>query len=320
MKNWCQFVSYNKKTETGKIPGINKVFERQVCRVQVAHLHKAARASPSFKLYPSVLLLIIKKQLITSPIKQLTKGCLSIELRSIENNANALTKAVSSLSASRTMLFTIKEKYCYDLGEKCFLFWLLTSVILIVHWIVRFNNNSNEQWTKHKKKKIEKISRYIQVIFRANWMKNISRQSDQRKFWYAVSRQKIIVSKKMHSDHLLLFCNRKLKKMFSFLSSKDDECRNIIFKKPIANKAMKNHVIRSAEVPSEGSCRLMCYMEPNCESINLGPLVGGKHKCELNNATDEKQFANYLVNKPAFTYLAIEVLPYKRLPINYSQW
>ena len=34
--------------ETGQIPGINKVFERQVWRVQVAHLHKAARASPSF--------------------------------------------------------------------------------------------------------------------------------------------------------------------------------------------------------------------------------------------------------------------------------
>jgi len=52
---------------------------------------------------------------------------------------------------------------------------------------------------------------------------------------------------------------------------------------------------------------LMCYLEPNCVSINLGPLVGGKHKCELNNATAENQFANSLVNKAAFTYLAIEV-------------
>ena len=85
-----------------------------------------------------------------------------------------------------------------------------------------------------------------------------------------------------------------------------------MFKEPVANKVMKNHVIRSAEVHSEGNCRLMCYLEPNCVSINLGPLVGGKHKCELNNATDEKQFANYLVTKPAFTYLAIKVMPYKR--------
>ena len=91
---------------------------------------------------------------------------------------------------------------------------------------------------------------------------------------------------------------------------KDDECRNIVFKEPVANKAMKNHVIRSEEVPSEGSCRLKCYMEPNCVSINLGPLEGGKHKCELSNVSDENQFANSLVDKPAFTYLAIEVMSY----------
>ena len=69
-------------------------------------------------------------------------------------------------------------------------------------------------------------------------------------------------------------------------------------------------MIRSAEVPSEGGCRLMCYMEPNCVSINLGPLKGGKHICELNNATDDNQFASHLQNKPAFTYLAIEVMSY----------
>ncbi|KAL9974179.1 hypothetical protein ACROYT_G011190 [Oculina patagonica] len=86
----------------------------------------------------------------------------------------------------------------------------------------------------------------------------------------------------------------------------DDECRNIEFKEPVANRAMKNHVIRSEAVPNEGTCRLLCYMEPNCVSINLGPLEGGKHKCELNNATDENQITMILVDKPYFTYLAIE--------------
>ena len=81
-----------------------------------------------------------------------------------------------------------------------------------------------------------------------------------------------------------------------------------MFKEPIANKALKNHVIRSEKVPSEGSCRLMCYMEPNCVSINLGPLERGNHKCELNNATDENQLVSLLQNKAAFTYLAIEVM------------
>ncbi|KAL9974186.1 hypothetical protein ACROYT_G011197 [Oculina patagonica] len=86
----------------------------------------------------------------------------------------------------------------------------------------------------------------------------------------------------------------------------DDECRNIEFKEPVVNRAMKNHVIRSEEVPNEGTCRLLCYMEPSCVSINLGPLEGGKHKCELNNATDENQITMILVDKPSFTYLAIE--------------
>ena len=71
---------------------------------------------------------------------------------------------------------------------------------------------------------------------------------------------------------------------------KGDDCRHIIFKEPVANRAMKDHVIRSEEVLNEGTCRVLCYMEPNCVSINLGPLIGGRHKCELNNLSDENQF------------------------------
>ena len=52
----------------------------------------------------------------------------------------------------------------------------------------------------------------------------------------------------------------------------------------------------------------MCYMEPNCVSINLGPLEGVKHKCDLNNATAENQFASHLQKETTFTYLAIEVI------------
>ena len=95
---------------------------------------------------------------------------------------------------------------------------------------------------------------------------------------------------------------------FYFGLFKDDDCRNIIFKEPVANRAIKNHAIRSEEVPNEGTCRLLCYMEPNCVSINLGPSEGGKYKCDLNNATDENQFTNLLADEPYFTYLAIEVM------------
>jgi len=39
----------------------------------------------------------------------------------------------------------------------------------------------------------------------------------------------------------------------------------------------------------------------------MGPLKGGKLKCELNNATGENQFASALKYKADYTYLAIEV-------------
>ena len=52
---------------------------------------------------------------------------------------------------------------------------------------------------------------------------------------------------------------------------------------------------------------MLSYMEPNCVSINLGPLKGGTHNCELNNATAEDQFLSFLKNEPRFAYLAIEV-------------
>nr|XP_058956506.1 fibrinogen C domain-containing protein 1-like [Pocillopora verrucosa] len=69
--------------------------------------------------------------------------------------------------------------------------------------------------------------------------------------------------------------------------------------------AMKNHAIKSAEVPNEGSCKVMCLMEANCVSINVGPVAGGNQKCELNNATEENA-PFLLVNNLSYTYLAIE--------------
>ena len=96
------------------------------------------------------------------------------------------------------------------------------------------------------------------------------------------------------------------RRKFFFASFIAGEYRIIEFKEPIENKAMKDHVIRSAEVINEGSCRVMCYMEPNCVSINFGPSHGGKYTCELNNATDEDHVRD-LEEKPTFTFQATEV-------------
>jgi len=85
-----------------------------------------------------------------------------------------------------------------------------------------------------------------------------------------------------------------------------DEFRIIMFKEPKQNKAMEGHMIKSEDVPNEGSCRVLCYMEPNCVSINVAPLREGKQKCELNNATAENPLDFQLVNRDRFTYVAIE--------------
>jgi len=83
--------------------------------------------------------------------------------------------------------------------------------------------------------------------------------------------------------------------------------RIIIFEEPIANKALPRHVIKTENVEDEGGCRLKCYLEPNCVSINVGPKEVGKHKCELNNATDESLSQSALEDRQGYTHNAVEV-------------
>lgn len=56
-----------------------------------------------------------------------------------------------------------------------------------------------------------------------------------------------------------------------------------MFKEPIADKALPGHVITTEQVPDERSCRVKCYMEPNCVSINVGPGTKEQLTCELIN-------------------------------------
>lgn len=110
---------------------------------------------------------------------------------------------------------------------------------------------------------------------------------------------------------LKIYCMYYLWKVFYIFVTGND-CRNIVFKKPIIGKAMEGHVIKSEEVTNARSCRVMCYIEPNCVSINVGPSEGGKHRCELNNATVGNQFMFSLENRSAYTFFAIEVKYHKR--------
>ncbi len=83
--------------------------------------------------------------------------------------------------------------------------------------------------------------------------------------------------------------------------------RILILKEPISNRALEGHVIRTEKVPDDGSCRVKCYLEPNCMSINVGPTGEGGHVCELNNATDESPSLSSLVERQRYTYYGVEV-------------
>ena len=64
-----------------------------------------------------------------------------------------------------------------------------------------------------------------------------------------------------------------------------------MFKEPVDGKILPGHVIKTEKVANEGSCRVKCFIEPNCVSINVGPLdEHGVRMCELKNITDESSF------------------------------
>ena len=89
-----------------------------------------------------------------------------------------------------------------------------------------------------------------------------------------------------------------------------DQCRVLEFtpEKAFDGKRLINHVIRIVEVLTMNFCENMCYMEPDCVSINLDKRVSehGEYKCELNNVTHERH-EHDLKNEDHYFYRAAEV-------------
>ena len=94
--------------------------------------------------------------------------------------------------------------------------------------------------------------------------------------------------------------------MFFFFTAFGD--RIITFKEPMPNKVLKGYAIGTERVPNEGSCRVNCYLNPDCVSINMGPLIEGELTCELNAATSGNEYFSRLVYQKDHTYLEIEVI------------
>ena len=84
--------------------------------------------------------------------------------------------------------------------------------------------------------------------------------------------------------------------------------RIITFKEPMPNKVLKGYVIGRERVPNKGSCRVNCYLNPDCVSINMGPLTEGELTCELNAAKSGNEYSSRLEYQENHFYLEIEVI------------
>ena len=78
--------------------------------------------------------------------------------------------------------------------------------------------------------------------------------------------------------------------------------------KAFEEKRLIQHAIRIVEVVDPRFCENLCYMEPDCVSINLDKREDrhGNYKCELNNVTHEG-YEHQLEDREGFFYHAAEV-------------
>ena len=83
--------------------------------------------------------------------------------------------------------------------------------------------------------------------------------------------------------------------------------RRIVFMEPISHKVLSRHLIRREQVNDEGQCRVNCYLEPSCVSINVGPMNQVTKTCDLNNATVDSSPGSTLEQKTGYLHLAVEV-------------
>lgn len=107
----------------------------------------------------------------------------------------------------------------------------------------------------------------------------------------------------------------------------------------IEGQRLRNHLIRVHDVQEREFCGVLCFMEPNCVSYNLGKQPsgnGGTYTCELNNVThNHKGFKEDLVRDQSYIFkgakasantnvsnahcLPTKIMKYRDNPINLFQ-
>ena len=78
------------------------------------------------------------------------------------------------------------------------------------------------------------------------------------------------------------------------------------FQRPLHNRTLVGHVIKSVRVKSEIGCESLCFADDDCMSVSLGPLQNNKHSCELSNS-DHDIHPEDLQDRRGFTYKPVWV-------------
>ncbi|PFX22542.1 Fibrillin-1 [Stylophora pistillata] len=100
------------------------------------------------------------------------------------------------------------------------------------------------------------------------------------------------------------------------------ECRYLVFKpaKAFDGQRLKRHVIRVDHVKEKEFCGILCYMEPDCVSYNLGKQARAddeKYTCELNDVTHEGN-KDDLVKDQSYIYGGAEACANSRLFLTFN--
>ena len=91
-----------------------------------------------------------------------------------------------------------------------------------------------------------------------------------------------------------------------------NDCRVMQFRLPLINHTFVGHVIKSVLVKSETGCESFCFANDDCMSVNLGPLEGNKHLCEL-SSSDHNLHPGDLKPRSGFLYKPV------RVSVNYKK-
>ena len=82
-----------------------------------------------------------------------------------------------------------------------------------------------------------------------------------------------------------------------------DECRQIEFADVLSNSRLSDdHVIRVYHVQNEPSCRVKCFLEPDCVAYNYGKNNEGNLQCELCNKSHLQVPSNNVMVTPGFIF------------------